>query len=139
MEDATLEMRPLNGGAAVKVRVPVGKAAKDIAVDVPAAGFYSLGADLGGHAFVLEGSEVPVGLDVSESPVAIQASVGDVWFSVYGGEPFNVMVSGQGWGERVGAELFDPSGTSVWREPTALWWRGWRGAALLRLGCGDCV
>ena len=134
VEDATLEMRPLNGGAAVKVRVPVGKAAKDITVDVPAAGFYSLGADLGGHAFVLEGSEVPVGLDVSESPVAIQASAGDVWFSVYGGEPFNVMVSGQGWGERVGAELFDPSGISVWREPTALWWRGWRGRGSVASG-----
>ena len=129
VSDATLEMRSLNGGDAVKVRVPVGKEAKDFTVEVPAAGFYSLGADLGPHVFQLYASEVPVGLDVSERPASIQTSAGDVWFSVRGGEPFNAMVSGQVYGERVGAELFDPSGKSVWSAPSAIWWNGWRGRA----------
>ena len=52
------------------------------------------GANFGSHVFQLAAPEVPVGLDVSERPVAIMASVGDVWFSVRGGEPFNVMVCG---------------------------------------------
>ena len=55
------------------------------------------------------------------------ASVGDVWFSVRGREPFNVMVSGQRFGECVGAELFSPSGNSVWSAPSVIWWSGWRG------------
>ena len=55
------------------------------------------------------------------------ASVGDVWFSVRGREPFNVMVSGQRFGECVGAELFSPSGKSVWSAPSVIWWSGWRG------------
>jgi hypothetical protein len=85
------------------------------------------GANFGSHVFQLAASEVPVGLDVSERPVAIMASVGDVWFSVRGREPFNVMVSGQSFGERVGAELFSPSGKSVWSAPSVVWWSGWRG------------
>lgn len=124
---AAFEVRPLGGGDAVKVAIPHGKAGGVFTVDVPAAGFYTLGADLGRNAFQLEASDVPVGLDVSKRPVDVHASVGDVWFSVRGREPFNAMVSGAGIGECVGAELFSPSGASVWREPAAIWWRGWRG------------
>ncbi len=127
MPNAAFEVRPLGGGDAVTVAIPHGKAGGVFTVDVPAAGFYTLGADLGRHAFRLEASDVPVGIDVSKRPADVYASVGDVWFSVRGGEPFNAMVSGAGIGERVGAELFNPSGASMWREPSALWWRGWRG------------
>ena len=131
---AEFEVRPLGGGDAVKVQIPSGKSAKAFAVNLSSAGFYSMRARLGGHAFVLESSDVPVGIDVSERPAEIHSSVGDVWFAVRGGEPFNVMVSGAGWGERVGAELFDPSGAGVWREPSAIWWRGWRGRGATSAG-----
>ena len=131
---AEFEVRPLGGGDAVKVQIPSGKSAKAFAVNLSSAGFYSMRARLGGHAFVLESSDVPVGIDVSERPAEIHSSVGDVWFAVRGGEPFNVMVSGAGCGERVGAELFDPSGAGVWREPSAIWWRGWRGRGATSAG-----
>ena len=126
-EGAAFEVRPLGGGNAVMAAIPLGKAAAEFSVEVPAAGFYSMRADLGGHSFLLAESEVPVGVDVSETPVSFMSFAGDLFFHVRGGEPFNAMVSGAGEVERVGAELFDPSGASVWREPAALWWHGWRG------------
>ncbi|MBQ2631484.1 MAG: right-handed parallel beta-helix repeat-containing protein [Kiritimatiellae bacterium] len=125
-EGTAFEVRPLSGGKAFKVAIPEGSAFVEFTVDVPAAGFYSMRVDLGGHSFCLSESDVPVGIDVSECPVSIIGSTGEVYLSVRGGEPFNVMVSGSGEGERVGAELFDPSGASVWRVPSALWWHGWR-------------
>ncbi len=91
-------------------------------------------ADVGGHSFMLTESDVPVGIDVSEKPASFMAACGDLYFSVRGGEPFNVMVSGESTSERVGAELFDPSGVSVWCDPKALWWSGWRGRGSVASG-----
>ena len=124
---AAFEVVPLGGGKAVKVALPEGNAGEEFSVGVSSAGFYSMRADIGGHSFVLMESDVPVGIDVSEKPASFMASCGDLYFGVRGGEPFNVMVSGESTSERVGAELFDPSGASVWCNPEALWWSGWRG------------
>lgn len=133
-DDAAFEVRPLGGGNAAKVAIPVGDSDKTFAVNVPSAGFYSMRANIGGHSFQLSESDVPVGIDVSEKPVCLIGSCGDLYLSVRGGAPFNVMVSGESTAERVGAELFSPSGTRVWHEPAALWWHGWRGRGAVEEG-----
>jgi len=78
------------------------------------------------EVFTLVESHVPVALEVAERPHALRVSSGDLFFYVPADRPFNVMVCGESWGERVGAALYSPDGTEVWSEPGAIWWHGYR-------------
>ena len=83
------------------------------------------------HAACMAGPDVvkvsDFGFDAEDSTRFLQAALDS-------GAPFNVMVSGESTAERVGAELFSPSGTRVWHEPAALWWHGWRGRGTVEEG-----
>lgn len=109
----------------------------DVSIPVPAAGFYELGVETGGKGVAIVATDVPVALDVSsgmkslvgprKGPVGLKyrKARGRLYFPVLRGGSFACLFAGVA-NERVSAEIFSPSGESVWSDP-----------AVYGFGCGQ--
>lgn len=108
-------------------------------VEVGRPGLHALELEIEHATFTLLQSQVPVALDLSERPLDLRTSTGGVFFFVRKGEPFNAMISGESYGEKIGCRLSDPEGREVWNEPSALWWRGYRARGAVQEGLWKLV
>ena len=86
------------------------------------AGFYTMTAGAGSHAFGLSASSVPIAVVPSTPVRTIYATEGTIFFRATGETPFIVAVAGANSGERVRAKVADPSGKTVWEADKIFEW-----------------
>ena len=117
-----LDLRPMtvtpvgHGDAGEKWTVPaIRDRSCPFSFDAPRAGFYRIDIPSNGYRFLLETSDVPVGIDVTEKE-RITASLGcspfSLWFPVHGNDPFSFLASG-GSIYRFKAALASPDGRTA--------------------------
>lgn len=109
--------------------LPKNEAGEVVAVAVPSAGFYELGVETAGKGLAIVATDVPVALDVTAAMKSLVGpkkgpagkryakSRGRLYFDVSAGKTFACTFSCDA-AERIGAEIFDPSGRSAWTEPS---------------------
>lgn len=78
-----------------------------------AAGFYTMTANVGSHAFGLSATSVPIAV-VPDLARTVFATQGTLYFRATPDTPFIVAVSGADMTERVRAQVADPSGKVLW-------------------------
>jgi len=99
--------------------LPVSPTPASWTFDVPEAGFYRLCvSSTGGNAFMIDETDVPLALDVTEKPVPLVYPKGEVFVCAAKGSRFGFVGLGSGI-ENFSAEVFDPTGKSVFRTDTA--------------------
>ena len=86
------------------------------------AGFYTMTASAGSHAFGLSATSVPIAVVPSGSFRSIYATTGTLFFRAAENTPFVVAVSGDNAKERVRAKVADPSGNMVWEADQIFDW-----------------
>ena len=94
-----------------------------------AAGFYTMTADGGSHAFGLSATSVPIAVTPSGLDRSIYASQGSLFFRAAADTPFIVAVSGANAAERVRAQVADPAGRVVWDCDRIFEWTAYRSDA----------
>lgn len=85
------------------------------------AGFYTMTADAGSHAFGLSATSAPIAVVPSGSVRSIYATEGTLFFRA-AETPFVTAVSGENSKERVRAAVADPSGSTVWTADNIFEW-----------------
>ena len=93
-----------------------------------AAGFYTMVAEAGSHAFGLSATSVPIAVVPADGHRAIYASEGTLFFRAAADTPFFAAVSGRG-EEYVRAQIAEPSGKTVWECDDISKWTAYRSAA----------
>ena len=112
-----LVVRDAAGRTVARVALPDFGTQAEVAFRADEGGFYTIAADVGANAFVLEKANVPVALDVTKRAVNLVASRGSVCVPVPAGTRVMAFgVAGEGLGESVGAAVTDPSGREVWSQ-----------------------
>ena len=107
------EVVPVGGGTTLHYEFP--SDASEFAVTAPASGFYEMSVDVGRSAFALTEANVPVGvLLADDNPQNVIFRPGEFFFRVTEGGTFGLYVSGSPMNERVGVELRNPKGETVW-------------------------
>ena len=91
-----------------------------------AAGFYTMTADVGHHAFGLSATSVPIAVVPSGLVRSIFATKGTLYFRATPEMPFIVAVSGADMSERVRAQIADPSGKTLWEQDQIGEWTAYR-------------
>lgn len=91
-----------------------------------AAGFYTMTADVGSHAFGLSVTSVPIAVTPSALGRSIYATQGTLFFRSASDTPFIVAVSGANGAERVRAQLTDPTGVVAWDRDMIFEWTAYR-------------
>jgi hypothetical protein len=91
-----------------------------------AAGFYTMTADVGHHAFGLSATSVPIAVVPSGLVRSIFATKGTLYFRAAPETPFIVAVSGADMSERVCAQIADPSGKTLWEQDQIGEWTAYR-------------
>ncbi len=91
-----------------------------------AAGFYTMIADVGSHAFGLSATSVPIAVTPSALGRSIYATQGTLFFRSASDTPFIVAVSGANGAERVRAQLTDPTGVVAWDRDMIFEWTDYR-------------
>lgn len=94
-----------------------------------AAGFYTMTADGGSHAFGLSATSVPIAVTPSVLDRSIYVSQGSLFFRAAADTPFIVAVSGANAAERVRAQVADPAGRVVWDRDRIFEWTDYRSDA----------
>ena len=93
-----------------------------------AAGFYTMTADAGSHAFGLSATSVPIAVVPTDGIRTVYSTEGTLFFRVAADAPFFAAVSGNG-EERVRAQIADPSGKTVWEGDDISNWAAYRSVA----------
>ena len=93
-----------------------------------AAGFYTLTADVGSHAFGLSATSVPIAIDPGRAR-SVFATQGTLYFRAAADTPFIVAVSGADMTERVRAQVSDPTGKVQWEADQIGEWVAYRSDA----------
>ena len=91
-----------------------------------AAGFYTITADAGSHAFGLSATSVPIAVIPSGIARTVFATQGTLYFRAMPETPFIVAVSGADLTERVRAQISDPSGKTLWEQDQIGEWTAYR-------------
>lgn len=112
-----MTVRAVNGAAAGKTwKIPAVKDSSErFAFDAPAAGFYRLDVPSKGFRFILESSNVPVSIDVLDSPhivAGFSKRPFSLWFAPAGFSPFSFFAGGSSF-YRFKASLYAPDGKLV--------------------------
>ena len=94
-----------------------------------AAGFYTMTADVGSHAFGLSATSVPIAVTPSGLDRSIYATQGTLFFRAASDTPFIVAVSGANAAERIRAQVADPTGRVVWDCDRIFEWAAYRSDA----------
>ncbi|MBR1588085.1 MAG: right-handed parallel beta-helix repeat-containing protein [Kiritimatiellae bacterium] len=94
-----------------------------------AAGFYTMTADVGSHAFGLSATSVPIAVVPSGLARTVFATQGTLYFRAAPGTPFVVAVSGSDLTERVHAQVADPAGNVLWDQDEIGEWSAYRSEA----------
>ena len=93
-----------------------------------AAGFYTMTADVGSHAFGLSATSVPIAV-VPGLARTVFATQGTLYFRATADTPFIVAVSGADMSERVRAQVSDPAGKVQWEADQIGEWVAYRSDA----------
>ncbi len=93
-----------------------------------AAGFYTMTADVGSHAFGLSATSVPIAVAPTGLARSVFATQGTLFFRVGPDMPFIVAVSGADMSERVRAQVSDPAGNTLWDQDQISEWAAYRSA-----------
>ena len=93
-----------------------------------AAGFYTMTADVGSHAFGLSATSVPIAV-VPGLARTVFATQGTLFFRAAPDMPFVVAVSGADMSERVRAQVSDPAGKVQWEADQIGEWVAYRSDA----------
>ena len=90
------------------------------------AGFYTLTADVGSHAFGLSATSVPIAVVPTGIARTVFATQGTLYFRAAADTPFVVAVTGADMRERVRAQISDPSGKTLWDQDQIGEWAAYR-------------
>ena len=117
-----ISVKSLAGKWSVSMDYP---ATGEFAIDVPAAGFYSLNVKLSPRqTFTLAACDAPVAIALlDDNAQSLFNHVCSLHFAVPSGGAFAFHAAGQGFSERVGVTLYDPSGARAAEDGKVLNWR----------------
>ena len=90
------------------------------------AGFYTMTANVGSHAFGLSATSVPIAVVPNGLARTVFATQGTLYFRATPETPFIVAVSGADMTERVRAQISDPSGKKFWEQDQIGEWTAYR-------------
>ena len=93
------------------------------------AGFYTMTADVGSHAFGLSATSVPIAVVPTSLSRTVFATQGTLYFRATTDTPFVVAVSGSDLTERVHAQVADPFGKVLWDQDQVGEWVAYRSEA----------
>jgi len=110
-----LAVRSSAGKVVKQMPLPPFKTRAEIRFTPDVSGFYTLEADVGGNAFALLESNVPVALDTTKKAASLIGSSGSLFAALPKGTGvFAFGIAGEGDAEAVKATVIDPSGKAVW-------------------------
>jgi len=120
-----LIVRDASGKTLAKISLD-GTAETPFSFKAKKAGFYTLTADVGSHAFGLSATSVPIAVLPSGLARTVFSTQGALYFRATADTPFVVAVTGADTKERVRAQVSDPSGKTLWDQDQIGEWAAYR-------------